>query len=67
MTEEIRRIGSDEVPSEPERGSDDDALQSLTTEGGHADVSPGISSKDKKDKEIEDYPRPLAVVGVSVL
>ncbi|XP_030950650.1 probable GTP-binding protein OBGC2 isoform X2 [Quercus lobata] len=68
LTEEIRRIGSDEVPSEPERGSDDDALQSLTTEGGRADVSsPGISSKDKKDKEIEDYPRPLAVVGVSVL
>ncbi|KAK4552165.1 hypothetical protein RGQ29_032135 [Quercus rubra] len=68
LTEEIMRIGSDEVPSDPERGSDDDALQSLTTEGGHADVSSlGISSKDKKDKEIEDYPRPLAVVGVSVL
>lgn len=68
LTEEIMRIGSDGAPSEPERGSDDDALQSLTTEGGHADVSsPGISSKDKKDKEIEDYPRPLAVVGVSVL
>ncbi|XP_065621198.1 probable GTP-binding protein OBGC2 isoform X2 [Quercus suber] len=68
LTEEIMRIGSDEVPSEPERGSDDDALQSLTTEGGHADVSStGISSKDKKDEEIEDYPRPLAVVGVSVL
>lgn len=68
LTEEIMRIGSDGVPSEPERGSNDDALQSLTTEGGHADVSSlGISSKDKKDKEIEDYPRPLAVVGVSVL
>ncbi|GLT54370.1 hypothetical protein SLA2020_275730 [Shorea laevis] len=67
MTEEIMRIGSDGLSTEPET-STDDACQSFPSEGGHADVSyPGIRSKDKKDKEIEDYPCPLAVVGVSVL
>lgn len=67
ITEEIMRIGSDGLSTEPET-STDDACQSFPSEGGPADVSyPGIRSKDKKDKEIEDYPCPLAVVGVSVL
>lgn len=67
MTEEIMRIGSDDISSGPETSSKD-ALQSLSSKDGPADLSfPGIYSRDKKDKEIEDYPRPLAVVGVSVL
>ena len=69
LTEEIMRIGSDGVSTEPET-STGDACQSFPSEAGHADADvsyPGIHSKDKKDKEIEDYPCPLAVVGVSVL
>ncbi|XP_062165278.1 probable GTP-binding protein OBGC2 isoform X1 [Alnus glutinosa] len=67
LTEEIMKIGSDGVSTEPEI-STDDACLSFPSEGGQSDVSyPEISSKDKKDKEIEDYPCPLAVVGVSVL
>lgn len=30
-------------------------------------MSPQITNTDKRDQEIEDYPCPLAVVGVSVL
>ncbi|KAM7259241.1 hypothetical protein ACFE04_014982 [Oxalis oulophora] len=56
LNEEIMRIGSDEIPSEPE-------VQSLSCEAD----GEKISLKDKTEKEIEDYPRPLAVVGVSVL
>ncbi|XP_041017380.1 probable GTP-binding protein OBGC2 isoform X2 [Juglans microcarpa x Juglans regia] len=67
LTEKIMRIGSDGASSKPETSSDN-VLQLLASEAPHADVSsPGIQSKDEKDKEIEDYPRPLAVVGVSVL
>ncbi|KAL5778089.1 hypothetical protein ACOSP7_011015 [Xanthoceras sorbifolium] len=68
LTEEIFRIGTDEVTYETEMSSED-AVQSLSSiEGAKEDIfSPGASNKDKKDKEIEDYPRPLAVVGVSVL
>lgn len=65
--EEISRIGGEEAPSEPEMMSED-AVQSLLTGDGSADkLSSPISNEDKKDKEIEDYPRALAVVGVSVL
>ncbi|KAG6648566.1 hypothetical protein I3843_07G153000 [Carya illinoinensis] len=67
LTEKIMRIGSDGASSKPEASSDD-VLQFLSSEALHADVSsPGIQSTDEKEKEIEDYPRPLAVVGVSVL
>ncbi|KAK9269845.1 hypothetical protein L1049_025418 [Liquidambar formosana] len=67
LTEEILRIGSDEVHSQPEASSED-AVQPFFTEGDHANIlSAEIINKDRKDKEIEDYPRPLAVVGVSVL
>jgi hypothetical protein len=45
-----------------------DAVHSFSTEDGNADKLPSqIANEDKKDKELEDYPRPLAVVGVSVL
>ncbi|KAK4860044.1 hypothetical protein QYF36_016281 [Acer negundo] len=67
LTEEIFRIGCDEVTYETEMRSED-AVQSLSSEGAKEDIlSPETSNKDKKDREIEDYPRPLAVVGVSVL
>ncbi|GAV82638.1 GTP1_OBG domain-containing protein/MMR_HSR1 domain-containing protein [Cephalotus follicularis] len=67
LAEEIKRIGSDKVPSEPGTFSGD-AIQSLPSEGGAADKSSlGSFIKDKMDKGIEDYPCPLAVVGVSVL
>lgn len=55
------RLGSD-------RPSTVDTAQPLSTEGGHADVSSsGVPNKDRKEKGIEDYPRPIAIVGVSVL
>ncbi|KDO84707.1 hypothetical protein CISIN_1g011645mg [Citrus sinensis] len=67
LTEEILKIGCDKVTSETELSSED-AVKSLSTEGGEADLLSSVTSvKDKRDKEIEDYPRPLAVVGVSVL
>ncbi|KAJ4702025.1 GTP-binding protein [Melia azedarach] len=67
LTEEILKIGSNKVTSETELRSEDTVL-SLSTEGGEEDPQPsGTSNKDKTDKELEDYPRPLAVVGVSVL
>ncbi|OMO75246.1 hypothetical protein COLO4_26223 [Corchorus olitorius] len=66
LTEEILKIGSDEINSEVGTSSED--IQSLPTEGGEADISSSIASdEDKIDKGLEDYPRPTAVVGVSVL
>lgn len=54
LTEEIRRIGSDtiELQSGGPSTSDCDQIDTVSQE---------------KVKEIEEYPRPLAVVGVSVL
>ncbi|KAJ6736325.1 DEVELOPMENTALLY REGULATED GTP-BINDING PROTEIN-RELATED [Salix viminalis] len=67
LTEKILRIGCDEVTSEPKMMLED-AVHSLSTEDGSTDkLSPQITNKDKRDREIEDYPCPLAVVGVSVL
>ncbi|XP_062020483.1 probable GTP-binding protein OBGC2 [Rosa rugosa] len=61
LTKEIMRLGSD-------RPSTLDTAQTLSTEGGNADVpSSGVPSRDRKEKGIEDYPRPIAIVGVSVL
>ncbi|KAL6207512.1 hypothetical protein ACLB2K_018470 [Fragaria x ananassa] len=61
LTEEIMRLGSD-------RPSTSDTTQPLPTEGGNPDVpSSGVRSRDRKEKGIEDYPRPIAIVGVSVL
>lgn len=59
MIQEISRIGTDETSS-------GDAVQALSADGDHADGS-GFSEEDKKVKEIEDYPRPFAVAGASVL
>ncbi|CAL8995635.1 unnamed protein product [Prunus brigantina] len=67
LTEEIMKLGVDRPSSEPETSSTG-AVQQLSSEGGNADgSSPRVLTKDKKDKDIEDYPRPLAIVGVSVL
>lgn len=54
MTQEILRIGSDGGASEPEPGSEISA-QLLSDESG------------RKETQLEDYPRPHSVVGVSVL
>ncbi|KAM1434454.1 hypothetical protein ACFX2I_042535 [Malus domestica] len=66
-TEEIMRLGIDNASCGSET-SIIDAVQQPSSEGRNADVSSSIFlSKDKKEKDIEDYPRPLAIVGVSVL
>ncbi|XVE94630.1 hypothetical protein REPUB_Repub02eG0025400 [Reevesia pubescens] len=67
LTEEISKIGSDIVHSELGKNSED-VVQSLPSEGGEADILSSVNSDEyKMDKGIEDYPRPTAVVGVSVL
>nr|XP_043608239.1 probable GTP-binding protein OBGC2 [Erigeron canadensis]XP_043608240.1 probable GTP-binding protein OBGC2 [Erigeron canadensis] len=53
LVEEIQKIGSGEFQA-----------QSSSDEG---DVESLASNEDKRIKEIEEYPRPVAVVGVSVL
>ncbi|XP_059651222.1 probable GTP-binding protein OBGC2 isoform X2 [Cornus florida] len=66
LTREILRIGSNEVPSPPETSSLDE--QSPSAEGQTVNVlSSEVSDTSRIVKEIEDYPRPAAVVGVSVL
>ncbi|KAM1118202.1 hypothetical protein FF1_042461 [Malus domestica] len=66
-TEEIMRLGIDNASCGSET-SIIDAVQQPSSEGRNADVSSSIFlSKDKKEKDIEDYPQPLAIVGVSVL
>lgn len=48
--------------------SSEDLVQSSPAEGGEADIIYSvISDEDKIDRGIEDYPRPTAVVGASVL
>ncbi|KAJ0087372.1 hypothetical protein Patl1_09224 [Pistacia atlantica] len=67
LSDEILKIGSDKVTSETGTSSED-AVQSLSTESSKENISSsGTANKDKREKDIEDYPRPLAVVGVSVL
>ncbi|XP_022139960.1 probable GTP-binding protein OBGC2 [Momordica charantia] len=66
LTEEILRIGTDDLF--PQQVGSEDGAQSSPSEGDLATASSlGIPNTDQKDKEIEDYPRPLSVVGVSVL
>ncbi|XP_050158872.1 probable GTP-binding protein OBGC2 [Malus sylvestris] len=67
LTEEIMRLGIDNASYGSET-SIIDAVQQPSSEGRNADVSSSrFLSKDRKEKVIEDYPRPLAIVGVSVL
>ncbi|KGN60002.1 probable GTP-binding protein OBGC2 [Cucumis sativus] len=66
VTEEILRIGTDD--RYPEQMGSENSVQSSVLEDDLATVpSLEIPVADEKDKEIEDYPRPLSVVGVSVL
>ncbi|KAF5181702.1 Gtpase obg [Thalictrum thalictroides] len=69
LIEEISMIGYNEVPSKPARAFHEvNQPLPLLTEGASttsALLEPLI--KDKKDRQIEEYPRPLSVVGVSVL
>ncbi|XP_010672494.2 probable GTP-binding protein OBGC2 isoform X1 [Beta vulgaris subsp. vulgaris] len=64
LTEEILKIGQD---SEHTPLVSEDTAPIVLTSSDHSDTLPSDSEKMKRDKEIEDYPRPLAVVGVSVL
>lgn len=67
LTQEIMKIGSEQILSSSQNGTED-AIQSLPSDSEGANVlSLDFPDKDRKDKEIEDYPWPLAVVGVSVL
>lgn len=67
LTQEIMKIGSEQTPTSS-KNSSEDAIQSFPSDSDGANVlSLEFSDKDRKEKEIEDYPQPLAVVGVSVL
>lgn len=67
LIEEILRIGTDEATSEAE-ASTESTIKSLYPERGSEEIcASDIPAGDGKEKQIEDYPRPLAVVGVSVL
>lgn len=67
LTQEIWRIGTDKMASQPET-SPENAVQSQSEDGeDEIMLSSGISDKDRKVKELEEYPCPHAVVGVSVL
>lgn len=62
------RIGSDESSTQVDVNSED-TLQSLSSSNTEQKdyLSSEISDKARRIKEIEEYPRPSAVVGVSVL
>ncbi|KAI3673231.1 hypothetical protein L6452_39348 [Arctium lappa] len=63
LVEEIQKIGSDDLPGQLKLTLED-SVQSVSGERDFVNV---VSDDDKKIKEIEEYPRPVAVVGVSVL
>ncbi|KAJ8446354.1 hypothetical protein Cgig2_005885 [Carnegiea gigantea] len=68
LTEEILKIGQDclTVPQGPEAGCEEtDQVLLISAENDH--MLSSNSDENKRDKGIEEYPRPLAVVGVSVL
>lgn len=62
LTEEILRIGSDTAELQSDDTSGRDAARS-SSDSDQTD----IVSQEKKVKSIEEYQRPLAVMGVSVL
>ncbi|KAK4351928.1 hypothetical protein RND71_027446 [Anisodus tanguticus] len=65
LTEEMWKIGCERISSEPDTSSG--VAESISVdESQNSELSSGLSAKDKV-KELEEYPRPLAVVGVSVL
>lgn len=58
LAQEISMIGCKELPRGLENFDEDAQSLTMTMKNKHADMPP---------LEIEDYPQPLAVVGVSVL
>lgn len=62
LIEEISRIGSDVMESQSDDTSGTDAARS-SSDSDQVD----IVSQEKKVKSIEEYQRPLAVMGASVL
>lgn len=66
ITKEIYRIGCDRLASLSESSSAADQTLS-TNENQEDEHSSEISDKEQRVKKIEEYPRPLAVVGTSVL
>ncbi|OVA08704.1 GTP binding domain [Macleaya cordata] len=69
LVEEISTIGCDEieVPSRLESSSEEPVIP-LPIQRENSNVpSLGTRNRERREKQIEDYPRPLAVVGVSVL
>ncbi|XP_009598033.1 probable GTP-binding protein OBGC2 [Nicotiana tomentosiformis] len=67
LTEEIWRIGCEKISTEPDSSSGAVA-ESISVDGSqNSELSSGLSARDQKVKELEEYPCPLAVVGVSVL
>ena len=68
MVKEILKIGQGHGPSPLVSGvNTEDTTESVLTSFEHNDSPPSLFVENKRDKEIEDFPRPLAVVGVSVL
>lgn len=63
LTEEILKIGNDNLPADLKKNPDD-SVELLSPEDGNSNIS---ADKVRKERELEDYPHPLAVVGVSVL
>lgn len=65
ITEEIYRIGYDRLASLAEPSSAGN--QNLSTDEDQEDEHSSQISDKERVKKIEEYPRPLAVVGTSVL
>ncbi|XAR61703.1 hypothetical protein NMG60_11016200 [Bertholletia excelsa] len=67
LTQEIARIGRYEIPSQAETSTGDVVQASISKDDLANGLSSRVSNKDRRIKEIEDYPCPHAVVAVSVL
>lgn len=66
LMEKILNIGTECTPSEVEMSSENSELHS-SYGGKRDDLSLAVADRNKGEKQIEDYPLPLAVVAVSVL
>lgn len=67
LTQEIQRMGSDKITSQAETNSEESHQSVSADRDRTGDLSSEIPDRDRRVKEIEEYPFPLAVVGVSVL
>ncbi|GAB2218115.1 hypothetical protein Droror1_Dr00001333 [Drosera rotundifolia] len=64
LTQEISKIGLPNAPAELKESLTNASQISIKRDNA---LSSELSNDEIREKEIEDYPRPLAVVGVSVL